>query len=107
MGRLVPISRTRAAGLVALTLLTAGAFALAPAVGLMLAPALLLIGLLLAGFMPGERVLERLAARGVFRRRPLIQASRPRLTLVVRRTGRFVTQALAMRPPPARPLVFN
>jgi hypothetical protein len=108
MDRPVSISARRAIGLVALLALAAATAAVAPSVALMVAPALLLLALLVCGVMPGERTLERLLrGRGVHRRRPSTVIARPRLTLVVRRTGRFVTAALAMRPPPPRALVIG
>ncbi len=80
------------------------ASAFSPTLVLTLLPAVVL--LLLAGGRPGEALLERLRERRRRRRAVAAVRSRPvaqRRPLVVRpRLGRrFVTEALAMRPPPA------
>ncbi|WP_233243712.1 hypothetical protein [Paraconexibacter algicola] len=98
--------RTRALTglLVLLAALAAFAVVVAPGALLALAPTLLLFGTLLAGAMPGEELLHRLRARfapRARRRRP----ARPRTYRAVhlRRVGRLIAAALAVRPPPAAP----
>src|SRR4051794_5816989 len=70
---------------------------------LTMAPALLLLVLLASGVRPGEALIERLRDRRcACAPRPRARsASRPRLALVVRPTGRLLASALAMRPPPS------
>jgi hypothetical protein len=73
-----------------------------PAVAMLLAPALALFAVLLLGFTPGERLLERMRAR-----RFTCRAARAPRTLavrrvvVVRRMTSPAASALAMRPPPS------
>jgi hypothetical protein len=92
----------RSAGIFALVAMAAVLGAALPGVALLLAPALLLFGVLLLGFAPGEQLLERMRARRFARR-----ADRAPRTLAVRRVVvvcRIVSlaaSALAMRPPPA------
>jgi hypothetical protein len=70
-------------------------------VALTLAPAVALLVLLVHGIAPGERLIERLRRRYVGRRpRAVLSPCVPRLRLVVRRAGRMIAAALAMRPPP-------
>jgi hypothetical protein len=72
------------------------------AVALTLAPAVALLVLLAHGIAPGERLIERLRRRFVGRRpRAAVSLVARRLRLVVRRAGRLIAAALAMRPPPA------
>ena len=72
-----------------------------PHVALLLSPALVLLVLLSGGIFPGEHVLERLRARYERRRpRPLARPMSPPAPLFARRTGRLISFALAMRPPP-------
>ena len=86
-------------GLVATALLT---LAFGSMVALMLAPAAVLLMLLLHGIAPGETLIERLRRRFVgLRARAALCLPQRRLTLVVRRVGRRLEAALAMRPPPA------
>lgn len=77
------------------------AVTVAPEAALTFAPALLLIGMLSGGVRPGERTLVRLIERRSDRLRAPRRTVAPRLALVVRRTGRRLASALAMRPPPA------
>lgn len=74
---------------------------LAPGALLALAPAFLLFATLLSGSMPGEELLERLRRRFVPRpaRRRRVRA-RAYAAVYVRRTGRLIAAALAVRPPP-------
>jgi hypothetical protein len=86
-------------GLVATALLT---LAFGSMVALMLAPAAVLLMLLLHGIAPGETLIDRLRRRFVgLRTRAALCLPHRRLTLVVRRVGRRLEAALAMRPPPA------
>jgi hypothetical protein len=88
--------------LAGLLLAAVGAAAVSPDVLLVLAPAFLLLGLLVLGQAPGEELLLRFARRPRRPRRAVWRAPRPRLPLLVRRTGRLIASALAMRPPPSR-----
>lgn len=88
--------------LAALLLAAAAAAAVSPEVLLVLAPAFLLLGLLVMGQAPGEELLLRLARRTRRPRRGVRRAPRPALPLIVRRTGRLIASALATRPPPSR-----
>jgi hypothetical protein len=75
---------------------------LAPGFAAAFAPLLVLVALLLAGRFPGERIIERLAQRRRGRRYPRpVSVSSRRPVPVVRRVGRAVAFALAVRPPPA------
>lgn len=77
--------------------------AAAPVLVLTLLPVIAILLPLLFGVLPGERTLERLRARRARPRRRLpASIEPPRLAIVVRRTGRLIAAALAMRPPPAR-----
>jgi hypothetical protein len=72
-----------------------------PHVALLLSPALVLLVLLSGGLFPGERALERLRARYEQpRNRPLARPTAPPAPMFVRRTGRLIAFALAVRPPP-------
>jgi len=72
-------------------------------VALLLSPALLLLVLLSGGLFPGEQVIERLRARYEKRRaRPEARPASPTARVFVRRTGRLIAFALAVRPPPAQ-----
>lgn len=79
----------------------------APVFVLAMAPAIALFALVAGRIMPGEDLIVRL--RGIRaaprRRRPAPQ--RPYHVVLVRRTGRLLAAALAMRPPPARPLLIT
>lgn len=85
------------AALLALTLIAS------VAVGLLLAPAMLLAIVLYLGLFPGEELIHRLSTRR-FRRRPAVRATNARLPRYVprlRRAGVTLAFALAVRPPPA------
>jgi len=84
------------AGLVVLAILGLGV-----GVALTLAPAFALLVLLSHGIAPGERLIARLR-RHVVGRRPRAAATLAarRLRIVVRRAGRLIAAALAIRPPP-------
>lgn len=77
-----------------------------PTALLMVAPALALVALLLAGRTPAEELLLRLRRRGIAnpRRRPAAAPQRRYVVLFARWSERMSASALAMRPPPAAPL---
>lgn len=102
MARFLPLGR---AGiplipLLGLLLAAVAAASVSPDVLLVLAPAFLLLGLLVMGQAPGEELLMRFVRRPRARR-VTPSVPRPTLPLLVRRTGRLIASALAMRPPPA------
>jgi hypothetical protein len=76
-----------------------------PTLGMLLVPAIGLALALAMGMFPGEQAIERLrsARRTPGKRRSSVIA-RPATPAVVRRVGRLLAFALAMRPPPARRL---
>jgi hypothetical protein len=75
----------------------------APVFMLAMAPAIAVFALLANRIMPGEELIVRLRTRRAATRRPrAIVRQRPYDVLVVRRAGRLIAAALAMRPPPAR-----
>jgi hypothetical protein len=85
------------AGLVLLAILGVGV-----GVALTLAPAVALLVLLAHGIAPGERLIDRLRRRFVGSRpRAAASLAAPRMRIVVRRAGRLIAAALAIRPPPA------
>ncbi|HEY4279233.1 MAG TPA: hypothetical protein VGM91_13505 [Conexibacter sp.] len=85
----------------ALLVLVVVAAALVSPLGLlMLAPALVLVGLLLSGHAPGEELLLRWANRHKRPPRPARRIERQYAAVFVRRVGRLIADALAMRPPP-------
>ena len=73
----------------------------APALMLAMAPAIGLFALVAHRVMPGERLIVRLRERRAPRRRRAVAVQRPYTVVLVRRTGRLLASALAMRPPPA------
>jgi len=83
--------------------LVATATVASPGLALTMAPALLLLALLVGGVRPGEALLERLRDRRLQApvRPRATSMLRPRLALVVRPAGRLIASALAMRPPPS------
>jgi hypothetical protein len=75
----------------------------APVFMLAMAPAIALFALFASRVMPGEKLIVRLRTRRAVTHRPrTIALQHPYDALVVRRAGRLITAALAMRPPPAR-----
>ncbi len=75
----------------------------APVFMLAMAPAIALFALFAHRVMPGEELIVRLRTRRTRAHRPrAIAIQRPYDALVVRRAGRLINAALAMRPPPAR-----
>ena len=95
-------TRGRGTALAVLVALSALFVAALPGVALLFAPAALLLAVLLLGFSPGERLIERMRAR---RFRPRVARAPQSLALrhvvVVRRLTSLAGSALAMRPPPA------
>jgi hypothetical protein len=75
----------------------------APLFMLAMAPAIALFAMVAGRIMPGEELIVRLRTRRAPTRRPrAIGRTRPYDAMVVRRAGRLIAAALAMRPPPAR-----
>ena len=73
-----------------------------PSLGGLLVPAVALGIVLLAGLFPGEAAIERLRdARSTPRMRGPSTIRRPSSPAIVRRVGRLMAFALAIRPPPA------
>ncbi len=102
MRRPAATSRTRALAYAGVVVALAAAFCIAPGMAVALAPAALLLLLLVHGLFPGEEAIERLRGRMQVRAvRPVRSSRRPALPQVVRRTGREIAFALAVRPPPA------
>ena len=81
--------------------LVASAAVVDPGLALTIAPALLLLGLLVTGFRPGEKFIVGLYDRSRPRRPRATSTPRPRLALVVRLVGRLLASGLAVRPPPS------
>lgn len=79
----------------------------APVFVLAMAPAIALFALVASRFMPGEDLIVRLRTAHRPRRRRAPASQRPYRVIVVRRTGRLLAAALAMRPPPARSLLTS
>ncbi len=102
MGPLRPNRRLILAALVlagAVLLVTAPVFVLA------MAPAIALFALVAHRVMPGEDLIVRLRSAPRARRRVAPAAQRLYDALVPRRTGRLIASGLAVRPPPAAPLL--
>lgn len=98
----------RAGAFAAVLLTLAAGLVVAPSVGLLLAPAAALLLLLAHGVFLGEDLIERLRTRRSPSRRRRPQAVRPpAMPVVLRRTGRRIAFALAVRPPPARVAVLH
>ena len=74
---------------------------------LTVAPAVLWLGLVALGVRPGERLIERLLRRRTDRSADAVAVLDPRLPVLVRRTGRLLASALAMRPPPRSNVVSS
>lgn len=93
----------RAGAVTAVLLTLAAGLLVAPSVGLLLAPAAALLLLLAHGVFLGEDLIDRLRTRRApTRRRARRTVQPPAAPVVVRRTGRLIAFALAVRPPPAR-----
>ena len=81
---------------------------IAPVFLLAMAPAIGLFAMVAHRIMPGERLIVRLRERHAPRRRRRAPAAqRPYGVIVVRRTGRLLAAALAMRPPLAPASVIS
>jgi hypothetical protein len=81
----------------------AGTAVVAPTFALTVAPVFVLVLFLLRGRTPGAELIDRLRSRRLTPRRrrwARPQPQRQYLLIVVRRTGRLIASALAMRPPP-------
>ncbi len=92
--------------LAALVVAAALLVVVAPVFMLAMAPAIALFAMVANRIMPGADAIVRL--RGVHAaRRARPAAQRPYEVVLVRRTGRLIAAALAMRPPPARPLAIT
>jgi hypothetical protein len=80
----------------------------APVFMLAMAPAIALFALVANRVMPGHELIVRLRTRRAATRRPRsIALQRPYEAMFVRRAGRLIASALAMRPPPLRPPVTS
>lgn len=91
----------RAGALTAVLVALVAGLLVAPSVGLLLAPAAALLLLLAHGLFVGEDLLERLRTRRSPSRRRRPSAVRvPATPRIVRRAGRLIAFALAVRPPP-------
>jgi hypothetical protein len=89
--------------LIALLLTAVVLVVAAPVFMLAMAPAIALFALVGQRVMPGEELIVRLRTRGAGAHRPrAIVLQRPYDAMVVRRAGRLIAAALAMRPPPAQ-----
>jgi hypothetical protein len=78
----------------------------APVFMLAMAPAIALFAMVANRVMPGADAIVRLRSAHTPRRaRPA--AARPYEVVLVRRAGRLIAAALAMRPPPARLQLVN
>ena len=101
-------ARTRALAFAGAVVAIAAAFAIAPGFAVALAPAAGMLLLLVHGFFPGEETIGRLRARRrAPARRPAAATPRPALPVLLRRTGRRIAFALAVRPPPAAHAVIS
>jgi hypothetical protein len=96
-----PLRPNRRLILAALVLAGAALLVTAPVFVLAMAPAIALFALVAHRVMPGEDLIVRLRAR----RRVAPAAQRLYDALVPRRTGRLIASGLAVRPPPAAPLL--
>ncbi|MEZ0292161.1 MAG: hypothetical protein ACAH82_06445 [Solirubrobacteraceae bacterium] len=102
MGPLRPNRRLILAALVlagAVLLVTSPVFVLA------MAPAIALFALVAHRVMPGEDLIVRLRSAPRPRRRAPLATQRLYDALVPRRSGRLIASGLAVRPPPAAPLL--
>jgi hypothetical protein len=88
----------------ALLLAAAVLLVVAPVFVLAMAQAIALFAMVAGRCMPGEDLIVRLRGVRTARRRRRPAAQRAYGVVLVHRTGRLIAAALAMRPPPARPL---
>lgn len=93
--------------LAALVLAAALLVVVAPVFMLAMAPAIALFAMVANRVMPGADAIVRLRSAYAARRCRRPVAQRPYEVVLVRRTGRLIAAALAMRPPPARLQVVN
>jgi hypothetical protein len=93
--------------LAALVLAAAVLVVVAPVFMLAMAPAIALFAMVANRVMPGADAIVRLRSAHAARRRRGPAAQRPYEVVLVRRAGRLIAAALAMRPPPARLLVTS
>lgn len=101
MARVFPTAQVRKI-LVASLLLACGILlVVAPVFVLAMAPAIALFAMVATRVMPGEVQLARILERHRGRRRRPVGSIAGYHVIVVRRTGRLLASALAMRPPPA------
>jgi hypothetical protein len=108
MARLRSQALRRRLLLAALLLLAVVLVLVAPVFMLAMAPAIALFATVSQRVMPGERLIVRLRTRHAARRRHrALPVQRLYDVMVVRRAGRLIASALAMRPPPARLLVIS
>jgi hypothetical protein len=108
MARLRSQAFRRRVLLAALLLVAVALVLAAPVFMLAMAPAIALFAMVAHRLMPGERLIVRLRSRHApVRRRRAVPARRLYDVMVVRRAGRLIAAALAMRPPPARSTVLS
>jgi hypothetical protein len=106
MARLRPQLLRRRLLLGVLLLVAVALVLAAPVFMLAMAPAIALFAMVANRVMPGEELIVRLRTRhAAVRRRRTLSAGRLYDVMVVRRAGRLIASALAMRPPPARPFL--
>ena len=79
----------------------------APVFMLAMAPAIALFALVAHRIMPGAERIVRLRRAAAPARRPRVAVARLYDALVPRRAGRLIAAALAVRPPPAAPVVLS
>jgi hypothetical protein len=92
----------RRLALAALLLVAVALVLVAPAFMLAMAPAIALFAMVANRVMPGEELIVRLRSRHTaVRGHRALLAERLYDVMVVRRAGRLIASALAMRPPPA------
>jgi hypothetical protein len=101
MVRIPATTRRQKLTLAALLLALVAVAILAPVSALGIAPAIALFALAAGGVMPGAERFTRVLARHRPRRPRAVRSAPAYSVIVVRRTGRLLASALAMRPPPA------
>jgi len=104
-GPLRPNLAKRRLILAALVLAGAVLLVTSPVFVLAMAPAIALFALVAHRVMPGEDLIVRLRSAPRARRRVAPVAQRLYDALVPRRSGRLIASGLAVRPPPAAPLL--
>ena len=101
MARLAAPARVRKVLLASLLVAFAALLVIAPVFVLAMAPAIALFAMVANRIRPGEARFARMLARYRARRPRPVRSSAGYHVIVVRRTGRSLASALAMRPPPA------